>query len=124
MDYDGQIRIPKGIAIADFVQLIALEEYTMKITEEKNGKISPCTLKKFCEIFVRNDTISVGYGTRSLKVITLDELRGDDIDTISTSVINETCNCPLKRDIYNNLCPFTYVRRNIEQNNQKYLGGM
>lgn len=123
VDCDGQYKIPKDMAITDFIQLIALEEYTMKIIEEKNGKISPCTLKNFCEKFVRNDTISVGYGTRSLKAITLEELGNEDINAISESVINQTCNYPLKRDLYNNLCPFTYIRRNIEQSNQKYLGG-
>lgn len=124
MDYEGQFKIPKDMEIVDFVQLIALEEYTKKLFEKKNGQMFPCRLRRFCETYVRNDTISIGYKTRNLKVITLDELRGENINTISKSVINETCEYPLKRDIYNNLCPFTYVRRNIEQNNQKYSGGM
>lgn len=117
-DHNGQFRIPKNIAFTDFVQLVALEEYTIKILEEKNERSSPCALKKFCEIFVRNDTISVGYGIRNLKTVALEKLNEVDINSISNPVVNETCNYPLQRDMYNNLCPFTHVRRNIQQINQ------
>lgn len=116
-DCFGQIKLPKDIGYTDFVQLIALEEYTIKIVEKKNEKISPCTLKNFCEEFVRNDTISVGHGIRNLKAISIDELKRENINLISTSVVNENCNYPMERDIYHNLCPFTYVRRNIERAN-------
>lgn len=117
-DRNGQFKIPKNIAYIDFVQLIALDEYVVKTVEEKNGRFLPCRLKEFCEKFVRNDTISVGYGIRNLKAIIIEDGREVDINSISTSVVNEACNCPLKRDMYNNLCPFTYVKRNIQQMNK------
>ena len=75
-------------------------------------------LKDFCKTFVRNDTISVGYGIRNLKSVRLGDLKEADLNSISNSVVNETCNDPMQRDIYNNLCPFTYVRRNIQQINK------
>lgn len=117
-DRNGQFRIPKNIEPTDFIQLVALEEYTIKIVEEKNGRLSPCMLKDFCKTFVRNDTISVGYGIRNLKSVRLGDLKEADLNSISNSVVNETCNDPMQRDMYNNLCPFTYVRRNIQQINK------
>ncbi len=117
-DCSGQFRMPNNIAPTDFVQLVALEEYTTKILEEKHGRLSPCMLKKFCKMCVRNDTVSVGYGIRNLKAVKLEDLKMVDINSISKSVVNETCNYPMQRDMYNNLCPFTYVRRNIQQINQ------
>lgn len=115
-DCNGQFKIPKNLAPTDVTQLVALEEYVMKILEEKNGRLSSCTLKDFCEIYVRNDTTLVGYGIRNLKTITLE--KSVDINMLGKSVVNESCNCPMQRDMYNNLCPFTYVRRNIQHINQ------
>ena len=38
--------------------IVALAEYTIKILEEKNGRLSLCILTDFCKTFVQNDTIS------------------------------------------------------------------
>lgn len=114
---DGQFSIPNNITPTDFVKLIALEEYTNKKLEEKSGRSSPCNLRNFCEKYVRNDTISVGYGICSIKTVQTKDLNVN-IDSISNPVINDTCYYPMHRDMYNNLCPFTYVRRKIQQMNQ------
>lgn len=114
IDRSGQFNIPKNMEYIDFTQLIALEELMMKIVEEKNGRLSPCILKNYCEAFVRNDITSVGYKTRNLKAVVENDLRGVDVQP----VVNELCNHPMQRDMYTNLCPFTYVRRNIQRMNQ------
>ncbi|MCM1008234.1 MAG: hypothetical protein NC485_09955 [Ruminococcus flavefaciens] len=112
----NNFKIPKSLRAEDFFQLIALEEYTTEKIDEANGKFHPCNLKRFCETFVRNDTISVGYGTRSLRCVQPKNLK--KIDLVTRSVVNDTCNRPLQRDRYNNLFPFTYVCRNIDAINK------
>lgn len=117
-DKNNQFKIPENIALVDFVHLIALEEYTSKIIDNRNGKTSPCSLKKFCEVYVRNDTISAGFGTRNIRTVTFDDLAGQDINSVCTAVVSDECANPFCRSIDDNLCPFTYIRRNINQANE------
>lgn len=109
------ILVPQGISLTDFALLVAFEECTTKIVAKKDGKTSPCKLKKFCDALVRNNSSLVECGTRAVNCYTVDYI---EASSIGDPVVNETCMEPLQRDMYKNLCPFTYVMRNIAQANQ------
>lgn len=116
-DSKNNFIIPRSLKPEDFVQLIALEEYTLKKIDELNGLSSPCRLKKFCESYVRNKSISAGDSIRSLKAVSLQNFKKMDIDLKNSSVVNDSCIEPLKRNINEKLCPFTYICRNINAMN-------